>query len=104
MSYFKLMYTMRRMEITCDTEYKVRPNPALLLDTSIVRFTRALLWSFHDIELHLAASSPILGHLLPPSKTRDAMCANRSITLFCTNKVAEVAHIYSFVPRTTPAA
>lgn len=23
MSYFKLMYTMRRMEITCDTEYKV---------------------------------------------------------------------------------
>lgn len=25
MSYFKLMYTMRRMEITCDTEYKVRP-------------------------------------------------------------------------------
>lgn len=24
MSYFKLMYTMRRMEITCDTEYKVR--------------------------------------------------------------------------------
>lgn len=31
MSYFKLMYTMRRMEITCDTEYKVRPNPALLL-------------------------------------------------------------------------
>jgi pyruvate dehydrogenase E1 component alpha subunit len=24
MSYFKEMYTMRRMEITCDTEYKVR--------------------------------------------------------------------------------
>lgn len=24
MSYFKLMYTMRRMEITCDTEYKAR--------------------------------------------------------------------------------
>lgn len=24
MSYFKLMYAMRRMEITCDTEYKVR--------------------------------------------------------------------------------
>lgn len=27
MSYFKLMYTMRRMEITCDTEYKVRVAP-----------------------------------------------------------------------------
>lgn len=26
MEYFRQMYTMRRMEITCDTEYKVR-NP-----------------------------------------------------------------------------
>ena len=24
MDYFKLMYTMRRMEITCDNEYKAR--------------------------------------------------------------------------------
>ncbi len=24
MSYFKTMYTMRRMEITCDSEYKAR--------------------------------------------------------------------------------
>lgn len=28
MSYFKLMYTMRRMEITCDTEYKVSSSSA----------------------------------------------------------------------------
>ena len=36
MSYFKLMYTMRRMEITCDTEYKVRPIPALVAGQHII--------------------------------------------------------------------
>ncbi len=54
MSYFKLMYTMRRMEITCDTEYKVRAvcrqhcHCSAVLDPASVRAVSARRNALHD--------------------------------------------------------